>query len=273
MRRFPVTLWVGRQFRKLEAFLLSSAFEVRKTIRRLGIGRRPFKRLESLRNQFYGKRCFIIGTGPSLTDDDVLKLKNEYTFSVNAMCMKFEELNWTSTFYGFQDEKVFYKFKEQIENAHLQYVFTDYHYRKVISNNEWYYYDRNPYYNSYDAYIRNVYHAKFSDDPVLGIYDGFSVTCSMIQIAVYLGFKEIYLLGCDCNYDEPGKQYYVDHGLVGLHYKEAGNRMTAGYIAAKEYINKHPDIQIYNATRGGKLEVFPRVDLDSLFLKNGDSNA
>ena len=36
------------------------------------------------------------------------------------------------------------------------------------------------------------------------------------------------------------------------------------HVAAKKYADEH-DIKIYNATRGGKLEVFPRVDFDSLF--------
>ena len=38
----------------------------------------------------------------------------------------------------------------------------------------------------------------------------------------------------------------------------------AGYQKAKQYADAH-GIKIYNATRGGKLEVFPRVDFDSLF--------
>ena len=36
------------------------------------------------------------------------------------------------------------------------------------------------------------------------------------------------------------------------------------YQAAREYADRH-GIKIYNATRGGKLEVFERVDFDSLF--------
>lgn len=37
-----------------------------------------------------------------------------------------------------------------------------------------------------------------------------------------------------------------------------------GYVAAKQYADSH-GIKIYNATRGGKLEVFTRVDFGSLF--------
>ena len=37
-----------------------------------------------------------------------------------------------------------------------------------------------------------------------------------------------------------------------------------GYICAKRFCDEH-GIKIYNATRGGKLEVFPRVDFDEVF--------
>lgn len=35
-------------------------------------------------------------------------------------------------------------------------------------------------------------------------------------------------------------------------------RMTAGFKAAKQYIDKHNGLKIYNCTRGGMLEVFKR---------------
>ena len=36
------------------------------------------------------------------------------------------------------------------------------------------------------------------------------------------------------------------------------------YIAARRFAEKH-GVKIYNATRGGKLEVFERVNFDKLF--------
>ena len=89
----------------------------------------------------------------------------------------------------------------------------------------------------------------------------------MIQMAVYMGFKEIYLLGCDCNYeDDPKKRYFVSHGVLDPTYKEAKNRMCASYSVAKKYAEKH-GIKIYNATRGGMLETFERVNLDQILRK------
>ncbi len=42
--------------------------------------------------------------------------------------------------------------------------------------------------------------------------------------------------------------------------------MNRSYELCKEFAEKN-GVKIYNATRGGKLEVFERVDFDSLFSK------
>lgn len=90
-----------------------------------------------------------------------------------------------------------------------------------------------------------------------------------LQIAIYMGYKKIYLIGADFSYlDDPatkGNHFYDD--------KTVDKRAVAGkphiYISlaamqkAEEYAREH-GIDIYNATRGGKLEVFRRIDLESL---------
>lgn len=42
------------------------------------------------------------------------------------------------------------------------------------------------------------------------------------------------------------------------------DQVTLAYQSAKQYANQH-DFKIYNATRGGKLEIFERVDFNDLF--------
>ena len=42
--------------------------------------------------------------------------------------------------------------------------------------------------------------------------------------------------------------------------------VTKAYISAKRYADEH-DIKIYNTTRGGKLEVFERLEFDKVLVK------
>lgn len=86
-----------------------------------------------------------------------------------------------------------------------------------------------------------------------------------MQFAVYMGIKELYLIGVDFNYSLKNNHFYKNEiGIQNIFDKE---NVYAGYLAAKQYADSH-GIKIYNATRGGKLEVFPRVDFDSLFVND-----
>jgi hypothetical protein len=92
----------------------------------------------------------------------------------------------------------------------------------------------------------------------------------MLQIAAYMGFSEIYLIGVDCNYAQP-KMYsdnvtYVDFKTKWdqARLKKQGNQMLPQYEIARKYADAH-GFKIYNATRGGQLEAFERVDFDTLF--------
>ena len=74
------------------------------------------KRLSKLRNIHAGKRCFIIGNGPSLRKEDLQKLyqRGEYTFACNSLINLFEELQFFPTYYFVQDNKVLLNNKEKI---------------------------------------------------------------------------------------------------------------------------------------------------------------
>ena len=87
----------------------------------------------------------------------------------------------------------------------------------------------------------------------------------MLQIAIYMGFKEIYLLGNDCSYSTD-KQHFIESGHYDKQAETVGERMIFAFKIAKKYADKN-GIKIYNATRGGMLEVFDRVDLN-VVVKN-----
>lgn len=93
-----------------------------------------------------------------------------------------------------------------------------------------------------------------------------------------MGIKEIYLIGVDHHFhtsrtadgkiviDPTVKDYF------SIEYNKDKEQLpipstelsTFTFIAAKQYADSH-GIKIFNATRGGKLEVYPRVNFESLF--------
>lgn len=219
-----------------------------------------FKHLEEYRDVHKGKRCFIIATGPSLTLDDLNSVKSEYTFGVNALCMKFKDIGWKTTYFVISDVDAYHKLQSVLHEEKIKFFgghSEEIGDKNCISIPK----------DIHNNYMCNNSKKVFWKNIEIAVGNGNTVVLNAIQIAAYMGFDEIYLLGTDCNYKQKDKKiYFVDHGIRNAVQHSAGSRMIDDYKAIKKFADKW-GIKIFNATRGGMLEVFPRVNLDDV-LKN-----
>lgn len=236
-------------------------------------------RLRKLREKYRNhSRCFLIGNGPSLNETDLNALKDEVTFAVNGFFLKSRDLGWFPTFYLVEDHLVaedrahwINKLRGPIKlfPAYLGYVFPKA--RDTIFYNHR---PRKSYPKGFD----------FSLEADKITYTGCTVTFSMMQIAAYLGFKEINLIGVDASYEIPkdveeGGEYSVgvldmksddinhfDPNYFGKGFRwhdPQVNKMVEAYSEAKRTLSGTTQT-IYNATVGGKLEVFERRDFKKI---------
>lgn len=228
---------------------------------------KKYDNLRSLKNIHKGERCFIVCTGPSLSISDLEMLKNEYTFGVNNVFRLFDKTSWRPTYYGIIDPSVFEKLSDDPVFRELENVFIPDLFEKMYKKISIKQYRTFPM-DYYELYWRKLVNkpVRFSDDISLLVYDIATVAYSLMQIAVYMGFEEIYLLGCDCDYSGE-KQHFADYGIKVDDAFTTENNLMVAFSAARKYADSH-GIKIFNATRGGKLEIFERVDFDSLFDKN-----
>ena len=231
-----------------------------------------FKHLELLqyKDKYKGQRCFVIGNGPSLRIEDleVLHDNNEICFAANNVYKVYDRTKWRANYIGMVDYRVIEGNRNNIDSIEGIVFLSDEHERWIgtrFKNVQYYHRMDEEYYPNYPRII---------NDLTIGAVKGYTVTFDIgIQFAIYMGFKEIYLIGVDHSFrgneddesnhfikdyfDENDKKYIKDN-LLDI------TRMTKSYQAAENYSRKH-GIRIYNATRGGNLEVFERVDFDSLF--------
>lgn len=167
------------------------------------------KRNEIFKNKYRGERCFIIGNGPSIQKVDFFSLRDEYTFTVNQLPRnnRFTELH--SSFHVWADERFFDLDENNKEDMELLDVMKNV---KTEDNNPivFYKYSANAMINKYrlDKLLDVYYYEEGADKKILNDYfvdyaklvPGFStVVHYIICLAVYMGFKEIILLGCDCS--------------------------------------------------------------------------
>lgn len=243
--------------------------------------------LARYKNIHAGKRCFIIGTGPSLrmADLDALDEHEEVSFSVNYIFKCFNKTKWRPTYFvstdfvasSFPEADIYNYVSREVTDA---FYSDPIHWKAcahgIIS-------DRNCVHMDIGDINTDKCMPRFSDDITYGTYDGNTVLYICIQIAYYMGFKEMYLLGADTDYsgdnakDHFAENYYSKELEDELNYNEP-NGMSYEYrygatwlqsvknaFRKAELFSRVNGFRIFNATRGGKLEEFERVDFDSLF--------
>lgn len=230
------------------------------------------KYIQTLRNTYAGERCFIVGNGPSLNPQDLELIKDEFSFAFNRIYYIFDKTGWRPSCYMCIDHSVIDLNREAIKRLDFPIKLLDIYAKKYK------YEDKNTHYicceNVFSKNKRISQSIGFSHDLSICYCVGGTVTYTAIQMAVFMGFAEIYLLGIDHNYSimqradgSTQKNEDVKNYFEGL--KATGTTLlnidiaTAAYKQAKETCESK-GVQIYNATRGGKLDVFDRVVLNEL---------
>lgn len=215
-----------------------------------------------------GERCFIVGNGPSLAMNDLELLKDEFCFGANQIFFAFDKTSWRPDVYLTVNVDTFLAYRQEIDSLESKIKFID---SKALDYGV----------EICDAlYLKHGTFAEnedfFSDDIGRYYYNGGTVVYTALQTAVYMGFKDIYLIGVDNNFTiEKSKDGGVIKNNIQNHFytveedKRTANlyatvdvkHLSESFKIAQDYAEKN-GIRIYNATRGGKLEVFPRVKLE-----------
>lgn len=229
------------------------------------------KQIASFKNAHEGESCFVIGNGPSLTveDLDVLYKNNMASFASNNILKLFEKTQWRPKYYVCEDILVLKDIEQKISSADLENKF-------IPINYHWF--------DDINIDKAKYFYQSFSPDVVFSYNAAKSVVCkgtvttTCIQLAAFMGYKNIYLLGVDHNYsktvdnagnitvDNSVKDYFDDEYAKTMEKKMIPNleATTRAYEQVKECCDKI-GVNVFNATRGGKLEVYPRADFDKLF--------
>ena len=233
-------------------------------------------RLKTLKNCHVNKdRCFVIGNGPSLKKTDLTLLKNDITFGVNAIFL----IGFIPTYYVVADNLVCEDRAEEINQfsgAAIKFFPVARAYC-IQRNKDTVFYVEGGEYKKYPGFSKNVSEYIFPDK---------TVTYANLQLAYHMGFKKVYLIGMDHDYTFPSRydhekvdkgsavitsksndpnHFHPDYFGKGFRWRDPEMHLIeAAYRKAKSIFEDEGRI-IYNATIGGKLEIFERVEYLSLF--------
>jgi len=225
------------------------------------------RRVQAFKDIYKGKRAFIIGNGPSLKETDLFKLKNEFTFGMNRIYLLFPELGFSTTYFVSINDLVIEQCADEIAALPIPKFIAWHSHRhfKAFSNELMFLY------TTYTG-------PKFAHDMTRRIWEGATVTNVALQLAFYMGFLQVILIGVDHNFTSKGDANKTvvstgdDPNHFSANYFGKGFRWQLpdldtseiGYQKAREAYRK-AGREVLDATVGGKLTTFPKVDYNSLF--------
>jgi len=232
----------------------------------------PWRRRSRLRMAEYynihrGERCFIIGNGPSLNDTDLTKLKDEFTFGMNRIYLLFPRLGFTTTYFASINDLVIEQCAGEIAALPIP---------RFIAWHSNRHFQRMP---ADMVFLYTTYTGpQFAYDLTRRVWEGATVTNVALQLAFYMGFEQVILIGVDHNFASKG-----DANKTVVSTGEDPNHFSPAYFG-KGFRWQLPDLdtsersyrmarqayeqagrQVLDATVNGKLTIFPKVDYLSLF--------
>lgn len=295
-------------------------------------------------NKYSEDRLFLIGNGPSLKETPLDALEGEYSLAMNKINRIYNQTNWRPSIYFFTQAKLNSNKQENVEehinmgipcfiNSKHEEIFGKEDNIYYINANELKYNPTKSRNNLHELDITKINNMPIEDlldfwsDDIFNVVNTYHSMYGAFQVANYLGFSEIYLIGCDLgltdytphmifktdidplDYNSIGtfvkdsynqnilikstvnalafKLYFITSGKTRSyihrllnnsdeinHFDDGyqtkpknssndGYEITKSHVVAKRILD-HKGVQVYNATLGGELDVYQRVDFREL---------
>jgi hypothetical protein len=234
-------------------------------------------------NKHKGQRCFVMGNGPSLKTQDLSPLASEITLAMSAFWKHPIVAKWQPTYYCFADPLFFDGsepmgefFQSLRTRIHSSIFFVPLSTAKVIQE-QGLLPSEQTYYVAFhgtlsDSRIKNIDLVKF----VPGVQ---STSQLGIMVAMYMGCSPIYLLGLDHDWlaHRGADRHFYEGKTIEDHPQAHGDLSLVSYKVDAQAIvdlwsgyeallrlSQQERIDILNATNGGFLDVFERVNYEEV---------
>ncbi len=240
---------------------------------------------------------FILGNGPSLNEHNLEHLEGIPTFASNAIFLIFEKTSWRPDYYSCVDSAVLPDQKEDLSIWARKLKRTKFFFPFQIVTHDSPFTPQNVdeivlprknvcYFDSRPLNLNGGQKQIFSLAEDDFLVEPMTVTITLMQLAVKLGARRLFLIGCDTEYKVPDDATILDQDSprvdkrIVLDKDEDPNHFDPRYFGkGKVWHTPNPDlmishyekakaiceengIEIFNAGIGGKLEVFPRISFD-----------
>lgn len=227
------------------------------------------KLLQKYKNIHSGERCFIVANGPSLTEINLELINQDISFGMNRIYLTFDSTSFRPDYYVAINELILEQFSSEIRKLKMP-KFLNWNRRSFFTGP-----------GADITYLKSKYVMNdfFQYDLTRPLVFGGTVTFVALQIAFYMGFGKVILVGLDHNYVDKGtpsktqeRKEEIDESHFHPQYFPKGVkwqlpdllRSEIDYLLARR-VYENDGRQILDATKGGKCQVFKKVDYMSCF--------
>lgn len=237
------------------------------------------KRNKKFKNKHKGKKCFIILNGPSASKEDLSKLEGQIVFCVNSY-YRGDKINLIKPdYYCITDDAFFLKgnqgnLQDLLQKCPYSTFFFNYKYLRHNKIADYIYV-------TYAKYMPNAVKIKNDYD---GLCSGFTnVALYVINLAIFMGFTKIYLLGLDFNlnselnwahdYPESNNELKIKNKIKETFEKDLVCGIYWYYSHAHYqfyYMNNYAEkmgVSIINLNPNSAVRAFPFGDYNDVILK------
>lgn len=227
------------------------------------------RRIESLRNIYAGNRCFLIGNGSSLKERDLDRIAGEKSFACNLIYKIYDRTVWRPTYYCISDPDMVSRYSCEIAEYVDSPIFTN-HYQAVRWNGN----------REKLLVLRGLLSGPYEVSDDLAMYyrpSKATIMTMMMELAMYMGFTTIYLLGVDGTDSLCRNAHFSNDYFTCEYMKEKIESLETAENAGQYYVQKaesaykvilsyarQKGISIKNASRVKKLTVFPFQEFDDI---------
>jgi len=217
-------------------------------------------KLEKYRNIHLGEDCFIIGNGPSLNEMDLTKLNGYHVFGLNKIFLLLDKVDLSLDYLVSVNKHVIEQSIDQFIALPIPKFFA--YYPDIIPENE----HINLLFTNRPGFMG------FHADITKGIYEGYTVTYIAMQLAYFMGFKQVFLIGVDHNFKQQGKaneeqkmegddpNHFDPNYFKGMKWNLADLEGSEMFYSLADFLFKRDGRKIWDATKGGKLHIFDKID-------------
>lgn len=223
---------------------------------------RHARSLRKFKDIHKGDDCFVIGNGPSLNRMDLNLLNDYHTFGLNKIFLMFGRATFRPTYHVAVNPLVIQQSAKEFESLQCPSFLSYRPSRKIVKALD------------HINYIFTGGPVTFCQDLTAALNEGWTVTYVAMQIAYYMGFNNVFLVGVDHNFTTTGAPNEQQR-LTG----PDANHFDPEYFGNQEW--HLPDLRgseisfhlakffyerdgrnIYDATVAGKLQIFSKLSYE-----------